>query len=130
MPGELLIDTNIVIASFKGQQSILNRLAAATEIYVSTISVGELIYGALKSANQTGNLDRIQQWFATAVVLPCDTDTARCYSGIKHELQQKGRPIPDNDLWIAASAIQHNLLLLTCDRHFAEISQLRVEICR
>jgi tRNA(fMet)-specific endonuclease VapC len=52
-----------------------------------------------------------------------------CYAGIKHELKQKGRPIPDNDLWIAALAMQYDLLLLTLDNHFGEISRLAMEQC-
>jgi tRNA(fMet)-specific endonuclease VapC len=129
MPGEVLVDTNVVVAVFKAQPAILNRLQAAREIYLSAVSVGELIFGALKSTNQARNLGRIEELIANSVVLPCDTDTGRCYAGIKHELKQKGRPIPDNDLWIAALAVQHDLLLLTLDRHFSDIDQLSVELC-
>jgi tRNA(fMet)-specific endonuclease VapC len=96
---------------------------------VSSVSVGELIFGALKSTNQAQNLARIDEFVDSSVVLPCDADTARCYAGIKHELRNKGRPIPDNDLWIAALAMQHDLLLLTFDKHFGEISQLSAELC-
>jgi tRNA(fMet)-specific endonuclease VapC len=129
MPGEVLLDTNVIIAVFKGEPAILTRLRAAAEIYLSSVSVGELIFGALKSANQARNLERVDELVASSVVLPCDTDTARCYAGIKHELKHKGRPIPDNDLWIAALAVQHDLLLLTLDQHFTEINQLMVEQC-
>jgi len=129
MPGEILVDTTIVIAVFKGQSAIVNRLRAAAETYVSSVSVGELIFGALKSTNQARNLERIDELVTNSVVLPCDTDTARCYAGIKHELKQKARPIPDNDLWIAALALQYDLLLLTLDKHFGEINQLSVEHC-
>lgn len=129
MRGEVLVDTNVVIAVFKGQAAILNRLATAKQFYVGSISVGELIYGALKSTNQVRNLQRLDEFVNSSVILTCDADTARCYAGIKHELRHKGRPIPDNDLWIAALAIQHDLLLLTFDKHFGEISQLSVELC-
>src|SRR4029079_6754951 len=100
MPGEILVDTNVIIAVFKGQPAILNRLRDAAEIYLPSVSVGGLIFGALKSTNQARNLARIDELIKNAGVLPCDTDTARCYAGIKHELRQKGRPIPDDDLWI------------------------------
>jgi tRNA(fMet)-specific endonuclease VapC len=130
MPGEILADTNVIIAVYKGQPAILTRLSGASEIYVASVSVGELIFGALKSTNQARNLERIDDLIASSVVLPCDADTARCYAGIKHELKHKGRPIPDNDLWIAALAVQHDLLLLTFDKHFGEISQLAAELCK
>jgi tRNA(fMet)-specific endonuclease VapC len=129
MPGEILVDTNVVIAVFKDEPAVLNRLRAAAEVYLSSVSVGELMFGALKSTNQARNLARIEELVNSSVVLPCDTDTARCYAGIKHELKQKGRPIPDNDLWIAALAVQYDLLLLTLDKHFAEIGQLSVALC-
>jgi tRNA(fMet)-specific endonuclease VapC len=129
MPGEVLVDTNVIIAVFKSQPAILDRLKSAAEIYLSSVTVGELIFGALKSTNQASNLKRIDELIENAVVLACDTETARCYAGIKHELKQRGQPIPDNDLWIAALAVQHNLVLLTFDKHFGEISQLSVESC-
>jgi tRNA(fMet)-specific endonuclease VapC len=91
------------------------------------IAVGELIFGALKSTHQARNLQRIDEFVKNAVILPCDTDTSRSYAAIKHELKQSGQPIPDNDLWIAALAIQHDLLLLTHDQHFRNIAQLAVE---
>jgi tRNA(fMet)-specific endonuclease VapC len=80
MPGEILVDTNVIIGVFKGQPAILDRLRVATEIYVASVSVGELIFGALKSTNQARNLERIDELIANSVVLSCDTDTARCYA--------------------------------------------------
>ncbi len=60
----------------------------------------------------------------TNVVLACDADTARQYGTIKHALRLKGRPIPDNDIWIAAIARQYHLMLVTRDTHFAEVDEL------
>src|SRR5437868_9052482 len=117
MPGEILADTNVVVAVFKRQATVVHRIAAAAEIYVPSVCIRELIFGALKSTNQAHNLQRIDEFIASSVILPCDADTARCYAGIKYELRQRGRPIPDNDLWIAALALQHDLLLLTLDKH-------------
>ena len=56
--------------------------------------------------------------------LPCDFDTARLYGRIKAELRRKGKPIPENDIWIAAAAIQYGLTLVTRDRHFDFIDGL------
>ena len=128
MPGEILVDANVIVAVFKAEQAILSRIQAAQEVYVSAVSVGELIYGALKSTNQAQNLKQIDDLINNLVVLPCDADTARAYAGIKHGLKQKGRPIPDNDLWIAALAVQHDLHLVTLDKHFGEIDQLSVDL--
>jgi tRNA(fMet)-specific endonuclease VapC len=60
-------------------------------------------------------------------VLGCDTATARQYGRIKNALRARGRPIPDNDIWIAAIALQHDLTLLSRDRHFGAVAGLVVE---
>ena len=66
--------------------------------------------------------------FATAVpVLACDGDTARYYGEIKAGLRARGRPIPENDIWIAAISRQHNLTLVSRDTHFGEVNNLIVE---
>ena len=59
-------------------------------------------------------------------ILVCDTETARQYGRIKVELRRKGRPIPENDMWIAAVALQHGLTLATRDAHFDAIDGLTV----
>ena len=57
-------------------------------------------------------------------MLGCDTQTARHYGQVKNQLRVKGRPIPENDLWIAAVARQHALTLVTRDKHFSDIDDL------
>lgn len=61
-------------------------------------------------------------------MLACDLDTAREYGVIKNALREKGRLIPENDIWIAAIARQHDLTLVTRDEHFKEIKHLKVEM--
>jgi tRNA(fMet)-specific endonuclease VapC len=63
-----------------------------------------------------------------SAVLNCNAETARWYGEIKNALWVKGRPIPENDLWIAAIAPEHNLVLATRDAHFREIDTLKVEM--
>ncbi len=60
-------------------------------------------------------------------VRPCGRATARRYAAIKNELRRQGRPIPENDLWIAATALEHGLLLVTRDEHFQHIGGLEIE---
>ncbi|HID51436.1 MAG TPA: type II toxin-antitoxin system VapC family toxin [Anaerolineae bacterium] len=60
-------------------------------------------------------------------MLSCDIGTAHVYGKVKDNLRKKGRPIPENDVWIAALAIEHNLTLATRDAHFAEIEKLETE---
>jgi len=59
-------------------------------------------------------------------LLPCDSTTSRFYGEIKTWLRRKGRPLPENDIWIAASAMQHSLPLVTRDAHFEEIEHLEL----
>ena len=89
--------------------------------------MGELYYGAHKSRRKAENLAHIADFVAHNVVLSCDAETARNYGELKDSLRQQGRPIPENDLWIAALAIQHKLILVSRDAHFADIARLDVE---
>jgi len=72
-------------------------------------------------------LARIDEFALSSSVLGCDTDTAREYGTIKDMLRTKGRPIPENDIWIAAIGRQYGLILVTQDTHFEEIEGLKVE---
>jgi tRNA(fMet)-specific endonuclease VapC len=71
---------------------------------------------------------RIDEFAAANVVLECNSGTARRYGEIKNALREKGRPIPENDIWIAAIALQHDLTMATRDTHFSEITDLNVAI--
>jgi tRNA(fMet)-specific endonuclease VapC len=72
------------------------------------------------------NLERIDEFVAASVVLGCDIETARRYGEIKNALRAKGRPIPENDIWIAAIALEHDLAVVTRDAHLNEIESLKV----
>ncbi len=124
MNGRFLLDTNVVIAFFTGEAKVRNRLAKAEEIFLPSVAVGELYYGARKSGNPDENVGRIDELVRTNVVLACDSETARQYGEVKNVLRIKGRPLPENDIWIAALARQHDLTLVTRDAHFKEIEDL------
>ncbi len=94
---------------------------------LSSIVLGELYYGALKSTRVEVNLARLDEFARSSTVLVCDTETARHYGQIKSKLRERGRPIPENDIWIAAVAIQHRFVLATRDEHFDEVEGLPVE---
>lgn len=126
MPGRVLLDTNVAIALFSGEKSVSQQFAA-TEVYVSATVLGELYFGARKSAHASSNTAKIDQFAAAVQVLSCDAVTAQLYGQIKDQLRSKGRPIPENDIWIAAVALQHSLPLATRDDHFTEVDALRVE---
>jgi len=87
----------------------------------------ELFFGAAKSGQPAESATRIERFAAGRVVLSCDLHVARNYGRLKHNLGEKGRPIPENDIWIAATALCHGLSVATRDRHFREIDDLRVD---
>lgn len=121
-----LLDTNIIIALFAKDSNVLCELTKATEVFVPAIVLGELFYGAAKSSQRQANNARIEEFAAGAAVMACDVSTAREYGRIKNDLRVKGRPIPENDIWISAIASQHGLTLITRDGHFDEVSNLSV----
>jgi tRNA(fMet)-specific endonuclease VapC len=125
MSGRYLLDTNIIIALFKSEASIINNLVQANEVFVPSIAIGELHYGARKSGRSQKNLDRIDEFVANNTVIECDANTARQYGDVKNRLRIKGRPLPENDVWIAALALQYSFTLVTRDAHFQQVDSLQ-----
>lgn len=113
--------------SLRTDGALQARLSTAAEVFVSSIVLGELFYGAHKSSRVTENLKKIAEFAAASAVLVCDGTTALRYGETKNGLRAKGRPIPENDIWIAAIAKQHNLSVMTRDAHFAEVEDLSIE---
>lgn len=96
-------------------------------MFIPAIVLGELYYGARKSGQAEKNLARIEEFVRGVAVLACNAGTAREYGLIKNQLRVKGRPIPENDIWIAAVARQRDLVLVSRDDHFAEVEDLKLE---
>lgn len=127
-PKRVLLDTNIVIALFAGEPMVLDRIAECSETHVPVPVLGELYHGALQSVRKEENLGRLRDLGRLNPVLPCVVSTAHRYGVIRTALARKGRPIPENDVWIAALAMQHDLTLLTKDRHFMQVEELSFEL--
>ena len=126
--GNVLVDTNVVIGLFAGEPGVVEQLRHRVAVFLCAPVVGELRYGAQASARVESNLARLDEFARALIVLPCDVESATMYADVKFGLRRKGRPIPENDVWIAAIARQHDLTLLTRDGHFQEIEGLNVEI--
>ena len=125
----LLLDTNVVIALLRQEDDALAELevAGTDSLFVSVIALGELRFGARKSGRVAENLQRVEDFAAESNILPCDGETSRRYGEVKDRLRRKGRPIPENDVWIAATALQRDLVLITRDSHFDHVEGLRIE---
>lgn len=127
MNGRFLLDTNVIIALLHGDEAVARHFRRDPEAYLPVIAVGELYYGARRSARVEANVRRLEDLITVAAVLGCDKRTAEFYGRIKNLLRSKGRPVPDNDLWIAAISRQHGLTLITRDQHFRQIEGLALD---
>ena|SRR5690554_410681 len=123
----VLLDTNIVIELFKGNSSIISRLKNRKSVDVPVAVLGELLLGAYCSSNPEKHLKIVNAFLEKCHVLVTDNETAKQYALIKAGLLRKGKPTPENDIWIAATAKRHNLKLVTSDKHFDEIDSIEIE---
>ncbi len=121
-----LLDTNIMVGILN-QEAILKERLEGITAYLPSIGVGELYYGAYKSLRVADNLKSIEAFIVDYPILACDQTTGDVYGKIKATLIVKGRPLPENDIWIAAIARQHDLTLVTRDDHFNEINDLKTD---
>lgn len=114
-------DTNVFIDLMKGDEQIAHKLESFNEVYLSPVVLVELYFGAYRSANPEKHLRKIAIAIQKSKLLTIDATTAEIFVTIKLALFAKGNPIPENDIWIAATAMQHGLPLYTNDKHFTEV---------
>lgn len=127
MNGRFLLDTNIVIALFAEDTSVQKGIMEAEQVFLPSIVLGELYYGAGKSLRTEENISRVDEFAAMSAVLGPNTATAKEYGDIKNALRNKGCPIPENDIWIAAITKRYGLTLVTRDEHFKEVEGIAIE---
>lgn len=124
MSGKIALDTDIAIMFLNGNEPINAFLAKQTEVYMPVIVAGELIFGALNSKHTEQNLARHKKLIQKSRVLAITETTANTYAKTRLSLKKKGKPIPENDLWIASLCIEHKIPLLSNDAHFEDIEHL------
>ncbi len=126
--GEIVLDTNGYTAFQKGNSEAVEVMAYATQIYVSTIVLGELLAGFVVGSREAKNRVYLQTFLLSprVEVVTITDSTAEWYATIYKELRTKGRPIPTNDMWIAATAREKDCALFTYDAHFTNIDDLTV----
>ncbi len=121
-----LLDTNAYSALIAGDERIADVLRDADAVLLSPVVIGELYDGFLVGTRNVRNreiLERFRQKPRT-VMVPILDETAEWFAEIKQMLKRKGRPIPINDVWIAASCMEHGARLLSLDTHFRYIEGL------
>lgn len=121
-----LLDTGIVGAYLNNDSTIRRRLKGV-DFFISIVVAGELYHGAFNSTTRARNLANVRQFLSLHRLVPLDEGTAERFGVISTELQQRGRVIPQNDIWIAAQAIRYELTLVTRDAHFEDLANLKRE---
>jgi tRNA(fMet)-specific endonuclease VapC len=122
---QVLVDTSAVVEFFKGDPEIGRMLEQHKPVFVPVVVVAELLLGALRSQKVQANIRQIEAFVQRNRLLPCDADTALHYADIANRLRARGRPIPQNDMWIAAVARQYGLSIAARDGHFDEVDSIR-----
>lgn len=122
----ILIDTNIYSYALRGDQAVINILQKAEVIGLSSISIGELFSGFKGGSKEKKNREELDLFLDSPRVrlFYIDEVTADYYSEILNNLREIGKPIPTNDIWIAACAFQHGLKLYSKDAHFKSVKGL------
>jgi len=114
----MIIDTNALSAAADDDPAVIALLADADQVAIPVIVLGEYRYGIAQSRNRASYTKWLNGLLQDCLVLDIYEPTTHHYAEITLELKQKGRPIPTNDVWIAALCRQHGLPLLSRDRHF------------
>lgn len=125
--GKFLLDTNIITAWMKGEKEIADNIEKSSNVYIPIIVLGELYYGAAYSTKVQKNTTVIRKLSNRYKILLIDEEATIEYGKIKAALRAQGSPIPENDIWIAATALRHSLTLVTRDKHFNEVRKLKLK---
>ncbi len=137
-----LLDTNHCSLAIQHQPDIIAQLSALGQAQVSTCVIvqAELIYMAENSQNQQNNLQLVENFLQNIFIYAIDSNTAKIYGAVQAELMRRFGPkerskrrrtrlidlgVSQNDLWIAAIALQHNLILVSADSDFLRIQTVR-----
>ena len=128
---KVMLDTSAYSAYLRGNAGVKQVLREADEIYLNPVVLGELFAGFVRGGREKKNRDILRDFLASprVQVAVIDEETAERYTAIITYLWSKGMPLPTNDLWIAATAMQHGLKLITTDSHFRHMPQIIAECC-
>ena len=121
----MILDTNAVSALLAGDSALGRVLAVTNKHHLPLTVTGEYLFG-LMASNKRGALEPIFEQLETeSIILFPNRETAVHYAEIRHALRQLGTPIPENDVWIAALAVQHSLQIVSRDPHFDHVHDVQ-----
>ena len=124
---KVLLDTNALTALWHGDERILEALDQAEQVLLSVIVLGELHAGFRGGTRLVENRARLNDFLGKPLVeaLEVSAETSEVYGQLKDSLRQAGNPIPINDVWLSAQAIETGAVLVTFDEHFRQVAGLR-----
>jgi tRNA(fMet)-specific endonuclease VapC len=121
----VILDTNAVSALLAGDVRLAQLLDGVVRHHLPAIVLGEYRYGLLRSRKRAAIEASLEMLERESIVLAVDGGTAKHYAAVREGLRKKGRPIPENDVWIAALAAQHGQPIVSRDSHFDEVDGVR-----
>ena len=125
--GSVLLDTSVVVDYLRQQDpSLIRQMEGTHDLFLPLTALGELLYSAYKSADKEQTLQDVAAFLQVCSLLIPGEATADWYGRVKAGLAKACTPIPQNDIWIAATALEHNLPLVTRDAHFSKVPDLSV----
>lgn len=124
MNGKAALDSNAIVRILNGKLDIPS--LGLEEILVPLIAAGEMFFGVHKSMRVSANRSRLMAFLNSVSILPVDLQVTERYGQVKAQLRRLGKPIPENDIWIAATALRHNLPLVANHKHFDHVEGLVV----
>jgi tRNA(fMet)-specific endonuclease VapC len=126
----IFLDTSAYSAFKRGHPHLQHRIREAAQIQINPVVLGELRAGFLKGTRLAENLAELEKFLDSprVTVVLIDEETAVRYAILVDSLRRAGSPIPTNDVWIAACAMQYGSILLTTDPHFGAVTQIVAEI--
>ena len=123
---KILLDTSGYVGFKRGTEEVVDSITSAEAVFFSPVVLGELMFGFRNGNRFKENMDELNKFLEHTVVeiIHIGKTTSDRYSRIALQLKRQGTPIPSNDIWIAAQAIEHGVELITSDRHFENIAGL------
>ena len=125
----IILDTSAYSAFLRGHEELKLSIQQADEIFLSPSIIGELLGGFVMGTHEKKNRTFLEEFISSprVSIINIDEETSERYAVIMNYLRKAGVPIPINDLWIAASAMQYGLKVLTTDNHYLKIPQIITE---
>jgi len=125
---KIILDTNAYSALVSGDQKVLEVVERANQVMMSPICIGELLAGFVKGSKESTNRSLLSDFLKkpTVQITSISGETAEWYANIYSDLKKNGTPIPINDVWIAAQAMETGTMLITYDHHFQLVPGLRI----